>query len=320
LFDESDFMVKHHASFTNTEWEKFLSGYGKIFREIDKKIFEWYFKKENYFTILKNIDSSFIGIYGLLRVSLNFDSNSIDSFLCHNVGILNEYSGQGLFQFIAEKALSNYCNDDNLVLGFPNRASYKGHIRVGWEPIANVRFLQFDDLAQNMYLSDNYKFIKIDKFDKELDKVVNRFNSNFSLSLVKNSEFLNWRVSKPHNRYLAFLLKKDGEIGGYFILKKHEEGREKRLHLVDYNFIDIEALEEIIKFSIKFYQNGNYKFLNGWAVENSIFEEVFLKNDFRCQNEFPSYPIILFQKNNHFKFDEIDKKKVFFTLFDNDVF
>ena len=107
---------------------------------------------------------------------------------------------------------------------------------------------------------------------------------------------------------------------GYLILKEYQYENETRLHLVDFNFKDEHVLNEIIKFSIKYFQNGKYEFINTWSVENSIYENIFFKNNFIIQTDFPSYPVILFQKSNVFYFNKIDKSKIFFTLFDNDVF
>ena len=86
-----------------------------------------------------------------------------------------------------------------------------------------------------------------------------------------------------------------------------------RVHVVDFNFKDEHVLNEIIKFSIKYFQNGKYEFINTWSVENSIYENIFFKNNFIIQTDFPSYPVILFQKSNVFYFNKIaeeDKKEI----------
>lgn len=319
LFEESIFEVKQYSNFSNTQWQKFLDSYEKIFRKIDKEVFVWYFKKNSSFNILQK-NNEFIGIYGLIEIVVNYNSQNINSFLCHNVGIKKEYSGKGLFQFLAEKSLSRNCNDNNLIIGFPNKASFKGHIRVGWEQLSNMMFLKFDNLSSNIELSTIYKFEEIEKFDDRLESAIVDFNNNFSISLVKDSKYLNWRISKPNNSYKCFLVKKAESIQGYLILKEYQYENENRLHLVDFNFKDEDVLNAIIKFSIKYFQKGKYEFINTWSVENSIYENIFLKNNFVIQSNFPSYPVILFQKSNNFDFDKIDKSKIFFTLFDNDVF
>lgn len=321
LFDESDFTVKFYSKFSENDWVNFLDGYGKIFRNIPKSVFEWYFMQTNYFTIISNKDCDVVGLYGLLKIKVNYNSKKIDSFLCHNVGIKSEYSGKGLFQFIAEKSLSKYSKkEDNIVLGFPNKASFKGHIRIGWESFFDVGFLKFNNLEKNIKLSKKYTFTKVNKFNKELDSCIDRFNGNFSINVLKNSEFLNWRLNKPNNNYICYLMKKNEELQGYLILKDYKQNNEKRLHLVDYNFINIEALNEIVKFSIKFFQNGNFDFLNTWIVKHSLYEKIFLQQYFVEQPEFPIYPVILFQKGSSFDFENINKERAFFTLFDNDVF
>lgn len=319
LFEESLFKVQQYTKFSNTQWQFFLDSYEKIFRKIDKEVFVWYFQKNNSFNILQK-NNEFIGIYGLIEIVINYNSQNINSFLCHNVGIKKEYSGKGLFQFLAEKSLIRNCNENNLILGFPNKASFKGHIRVGWEQISNMRFLKFDNLFSNVELSTIYKFENVERFDHRLESAMTNFRDNFSVSLVKDYKYLNWRIAKPNNSYKCFLIKEEESIQGYLILKEYQYENETRLHLVDFNFKDEHVLNEIIKFSIKYFQNGKYEFINTWSVENSIYENIFLKNNFIIQTDFPSYPVILFQKSNVFYFNKIDKSKIFFTLFDNDVF
>jgi len=89
---------------------------------------------------------------------------------------------------------------------------------------------------------------------------------------------------------------------------------------VDYNFTNLDVLDNIIKFSINKYLNGKYSFVNTWIVKNTYIEDRFKLLSFTNQENMPSYPIILFQKSKKYNFTKIDKKKIFFTLFDNDVF
>ena len=68
------------------------------------------------------------------------------------------------------------------------------------------------------------------------------------------------------------------------------------------------------------YKRNNYDILNTWIVADSFYHSFFSKHHFFIQNDMPTYPIILFQKEKVFDFTKVDKSKMFFTLFDNDVF
>lgn len=98
LFEESLFKVQQYTKFSNTQWQFFLDSYEKIFRKIDKEVFVWYFQKNNSFNILQK-NNEFIGIYGLIEIVINYNSQNINSFLCHNVGIKKSIQEKDCFNF-----------------------------------------------------------------------------------------------------------------------------------------------------------------------------------------------------------------------------
>lgn len=319
-FVSSEFNIEIYKDFTDQQWVDFLKCYENIFhRKFDKCEFEWYFEKENYFTVLKDKRNLSIGLYGLLSINLNINKKEFNSYLCHNVGIIDEYGGQGLFQFIGEKAISNVVYGNELVLGFPNKASRKGHLRLGWDQIGDIRFIIFKGKDVN-YQSSNYDFVSIEEFDEKYEKAFTTFSQKFSLSLNKTIKYLNWRITKPKKTYMIYLIQKDGELKGYCIYKSFSDKGRKKLHIVDYLFDDMDTLDEIIRFSIAKKSKDSYDVLNTWIVKDTIYEEHFFEHEFVIEEEMSDYPVILFQKNNYVNFDLIDKQKIFFTLFDNDVF
>lgn len=316
LFNREEFSYKIYSEFDKDEWSLFLKCFKDIFREIEQNMFQWYFDKNNTFTILKNDKEKFIGIYGLLEIKLNFSGKEIESYLCHNVGIMEQYSGKGLFQYIGDKALSNRLNDKNLALGFPNKASRKGHLRLGWENIGNVHFISLIDKTYDINLDNQFNFVEIDNF-KYID--TREFNKQFSLSLNKDVNYLNWRTSKPNTTYSKYLIKDSSTIIGYAIYKIFKDDI-KKLHLVDYNFQNLTVLDEIIKFTMLKFKKSDCALVNTWITENTIYEKHFKSFGFIDDIQFPTYPIILFQSKNNFDISRLEKYKIFFTLFDNDVF
>lgn len=313
-FNDDDFNVNIYEEFDNDNWILFLNCFKLIFREINREVFEWYFLKKNIFSILKNKSKDYIGIYGLVDININLTSKNINSYLCHNVGIISEYSGLGLFQYLGDKTLSKKIHNTNLVLGFPNKASKKGHIRLGWEEIAEVYFIKYEN-HKNIFLDNKFKFKAIDIFESF------KFNENgFSLNISKDEKYLNWRISKPNEKYYSYIILNEDIIEGYCIYKIYQQNDTKKLHLVDLNFSNIELLNEIIKFSILKFQESDCSLINTWITKNTIYEKVFEENGFIIDSEMPATSAILFQKDNNFDLSSIDREKIFFTLFDNDVF
>lgn len=320
LFEANEFSTAIYNSFDDQQWIEFLTCYERIFnRKFDQIEFQWYFEKDNYFTILRNNEKKSIGMYGLLNIKLNINQTLIHSYLCHNVGIVSEYGGKGLFQYIGDQAISNIVSKNEIVLGFPNKISRKGHLRLGWEQIGNVRFIAFDgDITYQK--PSSYTFTSIDEFDENDDELFTSFSQKFSLSLNKNIKYLNWRIGKPKKDYSLFLIHKNGVVKGYCIYKKFVDKQKNKLHLVDYLFEDVETLHEIIRFSIEKKSKEGFDILDTWMVENTVYEKIFFNFGFSVEEGMPDYPIILFQKGDNVKFDLIDNEKIFFTLFDNDVF
>jgi len=323
LFDDAHYATQQYKYFSLNQWKWFLNLYQDIFRPIDKCIFQWYFDAGNYFTVLSLKEDSNIGIYGLLKMNISIDTKKVNAYLCHNVGIKKEYSGKGLFQFIGEKGLTNILTSDNLALGFPNRASKKGHMRLGWEEIGSMQFIAYaSDNVKESFSDDTYHFDKVQEFPQNINELTSATESLFSLRVYKDSDFLNWRKSKPSTQYDIYLIKEkeSKNLVGYLVLKEYTEKNERRLHLVDFLFKNTDVLNSLIVFVRKYYENNYYDMLNTWIAADSVYKDFFLKQGFFVQDDIPVYPIILFQKEQRFNFDNIDRNKIFFTLFDNDVF
>jgi len=321
LFDESEYSTQEYSKFTISEWNWFLKTYTYIFRSIDKSIFQWYFNLGNYFTVLVSRNQDYFGIYGLLNIKILINGTVSNSYLCHNVGIKKEYSGKGFFQFIGEKALKKILKQDEIALGFPNKASKKGHLRLGWEEIGSMQFMLYSsNEKKELSIDKEYIFEQVSEIPQTINELVTKTSSMFSLRLEKKSRFLNWRCSKPLTKYQIYLIKKSHKIVGYLVLKEYIDNNEKRLHLVDFLFEDIHVLNNLIIFSINKYRTNDYHFLNIWIVLDSFYQNIFSKHKFILQKDMPSYPIILFQKDKQFDFLKIDRQKMFFTLFDNDVY
>lgn len=320
LFDQSKYTTKLYHGFDDYEWDKFLTTYEYIFRAIDKNIFQWYFKLGNFFTILSEKNNNF-GIYGLLNIKISINGKTLNSYLCHNVGIKKEYSGKGFFQLIGEKALDTVLNNNEVALGFPNKSSKRGHIRLGWEEIGSMQFVAYSSNDEKkLTLNNKYIFEETSRIPANIKELFDSTSHMFTLRVEKESEFLNWRSSKPFSNYKIYQIKESQKLVGYLVLKEYLENNEKRLHLVDFLFLNNDVLDNLILFSINQYKNNNYDILNTWVVADSFYQDTFYKHKFILQNDMPIYPIILFQKDKTFDLAKIDRKKMFFTLFDNDVF
>lgn len=317
LFNESDFTFKIANNLSEIGENVFLETYQEIFRIIPAEYFRWYDFNKNYWGLLFDNEQKLIGLYGLLKTAIFFNGQKYDSYLCHNVGITKNYEGKGLFQFISELTLSSVLNNQNLVLGFPNKSSARGHFRIGWKKISSVSFYQFKQTR--IHYPVDYDIEKVEVFDDSINNLFSLYYKNYSLSLNKDKDYLNWRLQKPEAKYECFLFKRNSEISGYVILKEFFSDNVSKLHVVDYFGANDEVYSNIFRFAINRFFEKQYDVLNCWAADNTFISSILIQNGFE-QLEDNIYPIILFNLDENFEVDHVDKSRILFTLFDNDVF
>jgi Acetyltransferase (GNAT) domain len=127
-----------------------------------------------------------IGMYGILPIKISLGQVVYSAGLANNIGIIPRFRGQGLFQSLSEFAFktSHY----PFVLGTPNHQSVKGCKRVGCQSYGVLELLSGPGGATHPPLSrQNFQSVAVS-------------NSNY-LHLIKDTEFIHWRYSKPGFSY-----------------------------------------------------------------------------------------------------------------------
>ena len=79
---------------------------------------------------------------------------------------------------------------------------------------------------------------KIKKFSKHHDKSFFQLNSQYKVSVLKNSAYLNFRfVSRPDLNYECYIIENfQKKILGYIVFKIYIDNKIRRGHIVDYLF------------------------------------------------------------------------------------
>ena len=112
---------------------------------------------------------------------------------------------------------------------------------------------------------------KVNIFEKELNGFWQRVANNYSVALVKDMIFLNWRyVQKPKNKYEKFLMASDGKVIGYFILE-----RRRKAGIVIDLAIDRQdnVAESALKFISEYFVNRHVKHIFIFGSEDSKLKE-----------------------------------------------
>jgi hypothetical protein len=121
---------------------------------------------------------------------------------------------------------------------FPNQVVRKTYLRTVWLDIpiffkysksVTPGYLKSQDIASEL------KFSLIKSFDSRWDRLWRRFSASFSLVVLRDHSYLNWRYFKnPDRKYIVFLISIRNEIKGYLVVREQESFGKKVGHIVDF--------------------------------------------------------------------------------------
>lgn len=130
-------------------------------------------------------------------------------------------------------------NEPEIVLCFPNEVVRDTYLRIGWLDVPV--FFKYSKNISSCYLkssdyeSGGLKFSLIKSFDCRWDHLWKKFSNSFSLIVLREHSYLNWRYFKnADKKYLVFLVKVRNEIKGYLIVRENESSEKKVGHIVDF--------------------------------------------------------------------------------------
>lgn len=162
----------------------------------------------------------------------------------------SQFRGQGLFVKAASHQYKDCLNEGaSLVYGFPNGSSVHGFKKhLNWKmmdplpfifkPLRTGYFLkkifgekvgQFFDVPlvfkKKVLFSEDVFIEEVKEFDDRVDILWKDFSQSFNISVLRDSEYLNWRyIKKPFGDYRVFQVVKNGKVIAlmvYCIKSKH---------------------------------------------------------------------------------------------------
>lgn len=327
LFDASKINIRIIYKLKETDENKFLNLFETIFkRKVSGNLIEWFEKPygKNIWAIADEKDTGrFIGIYGLMPLEFFFKGKEIKGYLCHSVGIIPDYQGKGLFQYIGEYTLTRTVKSQEIVLGFPNLSAFKGHKRIGWSDIGRMNFYvkkEFSCYEETMFAN----VFEVAQFQEDINEFLTKNKKRFELSVSKNHNFLNWRITNPDQSYKCFIYKKNNIISGYMIFKAYNDRQYnlKKGHIIDIQSDSNEVLQTLIKKAEILSKFMNLNLLNIWVFGDSYLVKEFVNAGFSKEANAFDNPVILYSTDTSVveQFPKIDKSKILLSLGDNDVY
>lgn len=240
---DQKFLLKYE---TGTASPLFYEQYAALYKScfgnrpyVSQEWFSWFnleapFGKSNIYTVTDCENDILAGAYTLLPYKANHQGGPIDLFLCCNVMTHPEYGGKGLFTRIGAFALQHAIRNNALALGIPNENAIKGHLRVGWQEMPDLYFVQknkdhFKLTPSTAAISDDLSVLR--SFDFE------PFNNRYSFSVQRSFDFIQWRyINKKTTQYSCCYLEENNLVTGFAVFKLYDDAEhgQRKIHIVDY--------------------------------------------------------------------------------------
>ena len=283
---------------------------------ISQKWYDWYNYKcpngENRNYLAENLTTGEIaGGYGLLPIKIKVNEIFINGSIATNGMVVPRFQRRGLFSLLGRYCLAEEKKyNTKLTIGVPNQAAIKGHLNVGWDYMANLKFVSKYSFKKKEFVSK-----EIGKFDSRVDKLIDDISKKTNFMVMKDYTFLNWRyVQRPDKEYKIYFYEQDGNVDGYMVLKYFNDNGYKKTHILDIMVRSWNAFADLIKAAE--YNSIGRDELNCWQIENSIYKDFFSKASFK---ETDKYDMFIIHTNYG---DKIGIKPLnwWITLGDNDVY
>ena len=262
-------MIYDYQNFDNyafkQAWEKGFN------RKLNEKVYNWAFRSKNKVYVYEDA-GQVVGGYCLIPLRIFIDNKLSSGYLCNNVFVhmVAEFKYQR--ERVFEK-LADYCFKKNpsVLIAFPNKNALSSHLNNGW--IETLDMAVYEHYKSEYFFCDHVKNIEIEKlpfvsFSELATKV--SIDSVNTFSVFKSQEFFKWRYeTNPQNLYDYFIVRSEGQVAGYLVVKFFPE--RKRLHIVDFNFINTKLcnFDKLIALLREVYEHLDYEAID--ILESPVF-------------------------------------------------
>lgn len=283
----------------------FLEDVDNVARSFEPEYYRWKYKKNIFgkpvVWIAEN-DGKIISYFAILprRFWMNgkdiFAGQHLDAFM-HP-----DYQGKGIFRDIIKNAFAETKSQGmEIILGSPNKPTvalwldkyrfkfcfeYRSFVRpLNFGSIINSRvhinilskifgfpfYLFYRLIFRKFFNKVDVEIEKIEKPDERIDEIWKKNSNGYTYTYSKTCDYLKWRFDDNPEEYDLYLIKKNDEYAGYFVVKFSEIKKFRFAHLIDLilpeeddRFFDT-ALEKIIGLMKK----QRTDMLSYWALRGS---------------------------------------------------
>lgn len=220
--------------------------YGEPF---DSYEWDWKFKNSKILVAINDAGEA-VAIRPTVFMKLKFHDQIINAGMNVDVMTHPQFQRMGIFSTLVKKSYQKL-KDLNIkvVYTFPNELSFPGYVKsIKWVKVSSIPLLVKPIRTKNLlaqYIknstlcsilspfvnlgfsiifhsrtieSSNLSIKKIERFNSDFDSLWKEVSSRFNISVVRDSEFLNWRyVDRPGYHYEIFSAYEDEKLVGYVV-------------------------------------------------------------------------------------------------------
>jgi hypothetical protein len=124
--------------------------------------------------------------------------------------------------------------------------------------MANVFALFRNGLRGAPPVPEDLQIREVERFGEEVDRLWEQVKHRYTAIVKRDRVYLNWRYAEhPVLGYRCFLITRNGETKGYFVLRKHDPQELKAGYIVDFLTArgDDETLDAILRHAVRHFGN-----------------------------------------------------------------
>lgn len=159
---------------------------------------------------------------------------------------------------------------------FPNEQSEKSFRRIGWTELSRVPLLLKSVGMASSCAEATLSFSAFTtSFDERAERVWNEIST--PIGVHRDVAYLNWRYSKPDQKYLKFWVSASSREIGFLVLKIYSNKNEKNMHLCEVSLSDgsPELLSEMLYFVECLALENEIKQLTAWCLPHHKYQRVY---------------------------------------------
>lgn len=183
-----------------------------------------------------------VATYGFLPIRLRLNHREISASLAVGAAVHPDCRKRGLFVQMGEYVLQKEAECGTAVtLGKPNKSALAGHLKIGWRILCSL-----PKLCRKSPREQPHACQLVPRFDDRFGRFFDKAIGKYSLAVVKDAGFMNWRLSAPQQQYARYVYEREGRILGFIVLKHYRGPKGSVTHIVDLQAADDAALEQLL--------------------------------------------------------------------------